>query len=201
MDGEEKATAPNQLHRFPIFADKRSKMRSTRRVGPFGLRGWRILNAATCPSRKRKRDPDLTRTPTIAHECDRRVRFNVVADEQTTRRRRPSADAFSSRARVTVVQTTEARRRDDRPAAVLEFPMLRRIPIQRHVVPRRVVVRDALARHAALVCFTERDHVIETLTTNAADHALEERTLPRRLLALTIFLMPIASRCRYTISR
>ena len=87
------------------------------------------------------------------------------------------APRSSGSARVAVVQATEDGCRDDRPVAVFDFPRLRRIPLERHVAPRLVVVGHVLPQHAPQVTFAERDDVIEALAADAADDALDERIL------------------------
>ena len=79
------------------------------------------------------------------------------------------------------MQPSEMRHRDD-----LAFPGLFnisgiwRVAIQGHVTSGFVVVDEVLLEKSMQMVFTEHDHVIQTLTTYRADHALSERVLPGR---------------------
>ncbi len=78
-----------------------------------------------------------------------------------------------------MVQTTEHGRRAHLTDG-LYSARYRRVPIERLVRPRPVVVLDVLPHHSQQMLSPERDDVIRAVAAYRTDDALDERVLPRR---------------------
>ena len=79
------------------------------------------------------------------------------------------------------MKSTDLRDRDQFPASTwLNIACNRRVAVQRQVRPRTMIVVEIRLKNAFEVTLVEDDDVLDALSANRTDDALNVRTLPRR---------------------